>query len=104
MIRYSYMGCYLMQVLNLFLVLLLSSFSTDALDQKESEDELDKISEAKGRIVRLFAYGKKSICKIVSEWKKRRESQRRSRNPTIQEIGMATVNSTLTGILCDLVM
>lgn len=59
-------------MLNLFLVLLLSSFSADALDGKAEEDEVDKITEAKGRIVRFFAYIKKGIVNKFCAWRQQR--------------------------------
>jgi len=56
-------------VLNLFLVLLLSSFSADALDKKGDDEEVDKISEAKGRIVRFFQYVNKSVRNRCCAWR-----------------------------------
>ena len=67
---------FIFQVLNLFLVLLLSSFSADALDNKDDDDEVDKITEAKGRIVRLVQYIKKGVTNKFCAWRNNRMGQK----------------------------
>ena len=67
-------------MLNLFLVLLLSSFSADALDKKGDDDEVDKITEAKGRIVRFFKYIKKSVQNRCCAWRQHRATKQISKS------------------------
>jgi len=56
-----------LQVLNLFLALLLSSFGGGSLSSKSNEEEPNKIGEAVGRIVRFFRYMRKHSRRMLRQ-------------------------------------
>lgn len=63
-------------MLNLFLVLLLSSFSSDALtDSNTDEHDIDKITEAKGRVLRLVSFVRKTVIRKICSWRESRREQ-----------------------------
>ncbi|CAM4752984.1 unnamed protein product [Rotaria magnacalcarata] len=61
-------------VLNLFLALLLASFGSNVLREKEKEDDENKIGEAIDRIQRFFRFLARSILGLFRRKKRRKKS------------------------------
>ena len=57
-------------VLNLFLALLLASFGSNVLKERDNEDDDNKIGEAIERIQRCFRFLIQSICGLFSRKKR----------------------------------
>ena len=57
--------CSLIQVLNLFLALLLSSFGAESLQQSQDDSEPNKLQEAVDRINRLVLFVKSHVMYFV---------------------------------------
>ena len=65
-------------VLNLFLALLLASFGSNVLSEREKEDDDNKIGEAIDRIQRCFRFIFRSICRLFSRKKREKVKFRQS--------------------------